>query len=219
LRKTKIIATLGPATASEEMLARMIEAGVNVFRLNMSHAPHDWVRRVVRDIRSAAAGRKRFVGIMLDTQGPAIRTGDLPVPLELRPGQTFTLTVRGERREEERSVDVNYENFINDILGARRLLLFLSIRPSRKTPSQHPSKSWWQKDICAQGAWWWSSAPSWPGSTLSRRFRCGSCEQRFFPRQDVASLAQFSGCPGSLGEDEGGREDDSVTIRCGLVPR
>jgi pyruvate kinase len=52
---------------------------------------------------------------MMDTQGPAIRTGDLSVPLDLQPGQEFTLTVRGERSEEERSVDVNYANFVNDI--------------------------------------------------------------------------------------------------------
>src|SRR6266699_839229 len=78
-RQTKIIATLGPATDSANMIGRLIEAGVDVFRLNMSHAPHDWVRRVVRDIRSAANSCQRFVGIMLDTQGPAIRTGELPV--------------------------------------------------------------------------------------------------------------------------------------------
>src|SRR5437588_811413 len=114
-RQTKIIVTLGPATDSAEMIGRLIEAGVNIFRLNMSHAPHDWVRRVVPDIRAAAAARQCFIGIMMDTQGPAIRTGELPVPLDLRPGQKFTLTVRGERSEEERSVDVNYENFINDI--------------------------------------------------------------------------------------------------------
>jgi pyruvate kinase len=115
VRKTKIIATVGPATDSAEMLRQLIQQGVDVFRLNMSHAPHDWVRRVVRDIRSVADACQRFVGIILDTQGPAIRTGELPVPLELVPGQKFTLTVRGERIEEERSVDVNYENFVNDI--------------------------------------------------------------------------------------------------------
>ncbi len=115
LRKTKIIATLGPATDSAEMIARLIEAGVNIFRLNMSHGPHDWVARVTRDIRAAASARQRFVGIMLDTQGPAIRTGELRVPLDLQPGQKFTLTVRGERSEEERSVDVNYADFVNDI--------------------------------------------------------------------------------------------------------
>jgi pyruvate kinase len=97
------------------MIGKLIDAGVNVFRLNMSHAPHEWVRKTVRVIREAAAARNRFIGIMMDTQGPAIRTGDLPVPLDLRPGQKFTLTVRGERNEEERSVDVNYENFVNDI--------------------------------------------------------------------------------------------------------
>ena len=115
MRKTKIIATLGPATDPAEMIARLIEAGVNLFRLNMSHATHDWVRRVVTDIRSAAAARSAHIGIMMDTQGPAIRTGDLGVPLDLQPGQKFTLTVRGEHSEEERSVDVNYANFVNDI--------------------------------------------------------------------------------------------------------
>ena len=55
------------------------------------------------------------MGIMMDTQGPAIRTGDLPAALDLLPGQKFTLTVRGEKNEELHSVDVNYENFVNDI--------------------------------------------------------------------------------------------------------
>jgi pyruvate kinase len=114
-RRTKIVATLGPATDSAEMIGRLVDAGVNIFRLNMSHAPHDWVRRAVVDIRAAAAARNRFIGILMDTQGPAIRTGDLSVPLDLKPGQKFTLTVRGERSEEEHSVDVNYANFVNDI--------------------------------------------------------------------------------------------------------
>ena len=114
-RKTRIIATLGPATEAPEMIGRLIDAGVDIFRLNMSHATHDWTRRAVAVIRDAAARRKQFTGIMLDTQGPAIRTGELPVPLDLRPGQKFTLTVRGERSEEEQSVDVNYENFVDDI--------------------------------------------------------------------------------------------------------
>lgn len=115
VRRTKIISTLGPATDSAEMIGKLIDAGVNVFRINMSHAPHDWVRRVVRDIRAVSEEKKKFIGIMMDTQGPAIRTGDLGVPLDLQPGQKFTLTVRGERDLEQHSVDVNYENFVNDI--------------------------------------------------------------------------------------------------------
>jgi len=115
IRRTKIIATLGPATDSAELIGKLVDAGVNIFRLNMSHAPHDWVRRVYRDIRATAAARRQFIGIMLDTQGPAIRTGDIGSPLDLQPGQKFTLTVRGERDLEEHSVDVNYANFVNDI--------------------------------------------------------------------------------------------------------
>src|SRR3989441_6393818 len=115
MRRTKIIATLGPATDSSGMIGQLIDAGVNVFRLNMSHALHAWVDRVVLDIRAAAKARHVAVGVMMDTQGPAIRTGDLPAALDLKPGQKFTLTVRGERSEEQHSGDVNYENFIRDI--------------------------------------------------------------------------------------------------------
>jgi pyruvate kinase len=123
MRKTKIIATLGPATDSPEMLAQMIDAGMNVARLNMSHAKHDWVRRVVKDIRELAAARKISIGILMDTQGPAIRTGDLKTALDLKPGEKFTFTVRGEKSEEESSVDVNYENFVNDISVGDTVLL------------------------------------------------------------------------------------------------
>ena len=115
VRRTKIVSTLGPATDSAAMIGKLMDAGVNVFRLNMSHAPHDWVRRVFADIRAESQKRHRYSGILMDTQGPAIRTGDVGSPLDLKPGQKFTLTVRGEKSEEEHSVDVNYENFVNDI--------------------------------------------------------------------------------------------------------
>jgi hypothetical protein len=87
MRLTKIIATLGPATDSPEMLGQLLDAGVNVFRLNMSHAPHDWVRRVVRDIRAAAGQRKMFAGILLDTQGPAA-PATCPCPLISSPARS-----------------------------------------------------------------------------------------------------------------------------------
>jgi len=114
-RRTKIVATLGPATSQPEAITQLIQAGVNVFRLNMSHATHDWVRAIVPVIRHASQQHGVHTALMMDTQGPAIRTGDLPVALDLKPGQRFTLTVRGERSEEHHSVDVNYENFVNDI--------------------------------------------------------------------------------------------------------
>lgn len=115
MRKTKIIATLGPATDSPEMLAVMIKTGVNIFRLNMSHARHEWVREVVANIRRVSVEVGLPVGILMDTQGPAIRTGDLPTKLSLVPGDSFTFTVRGAVSVEEKSVDVNYDNLVDDI--------------------------------------------------------------------------------------------------------
>ncbi len=115
MRKTKIIATLGPATDTPEMIRALIEAGVNCFRINMSHAPHEWVRALVPRIRAVARDLARITGILLDTQGPAIRTGDLPTKLNLKPGDIFEFTVRGERSEEQYSVDVNYDGLVDDI--------------------------------------------------------------------------------------------------------
>src|SRR5688572_13901480 len=115
MRKTKIICTLGPATEKPEMLRSLMEAGADVFRLNMSHAKHDWVREIVPRIRQIAAEIPRPVAILLDTQGPAVRTGELKTNLELKPGDILEFTVRGAKSEEKYSVDVNYEGLINDI--------------------------------------------------------------------------------------------------------
>ena len=115
MRKTKIICTLGPATERSETLRGLMEAGADVFRFNMSHAKHDWVRELVPRIRRIAAEIPRPVAILLDTQGPAIRTGELKSNLELTPGDILEFTVRGAKSEEKYSVDVNYEGLINDI--------------------------------------------------------------------------------------------------------
>lgn len=115
MRKTKIICTLGPATESTEVLRQMIHAGTNVFRLNMSHATHEWVLAIVPRIRSIAKELDIVVGILMDTQGPAIRTGDLPAKLDLKIGDIFEFTVRGEKSEEQYSVDVNYDGLVDDI--------------------------------------------------------------------------------------------------------
>ena len=93
----------------------MILAGANIFRLNMSHAQHDWVRRIVPTIRSIASELDMPVGILLDTQGPAVRTGDLPTKLDLKVGDIMEFTVRGARSEELYSVNVNYDGLIDDI--------------------------------------------------------------------------------------------------------
>jgi pyruvate kinase len=115
MRKTKIICTVGPATEKPETLRALLIAGADIFRLNMSHAKHEWVREIVPRIRKIAAEIPRPAAILLDTQGPAIRTGELKSNLELKPGDILEFTVRGAKSEEKYSVDVNYEGLVNDI--------------------------------------------------------------------------------------------------------
>ncbi len=115
MRKTKIIATLGPGSGEAEAIRELIRLGVNLFRLNMSHAPHDWVREVCPRVRRIAEEEGRTVGLLLDTQGPAIRTGDLATKLELKAGDTFTFVPRGQQSEETHSVDTNYDHLVKDI--------------------------------------------------------------------------------------------------------
>ena len=115
MRKTKIICTLGPATEKTETIRGLLNAGADVFRLNMSHAKHEWVREIVPRIRKIAAEIPRPAAILLDTQGPAIRTGELKSNLQLKPGDILEFTVRGAKSEEKYSVDVNYEGLVRDI--------------------------------------------------------------------------------------------------------
>jgi len=88
---------------------------MNIVRLNMSHAQHDWVRKMVAQIRALSESKGMQVGILMDTQGPAIRTGDLPVKLDLKPGDIFTFTVLGAQCDEEYSVNVNYDGLVSDL--------------------------------------------------------------------------------------------------------
>jgi len=115
MRRTKLICTIGPSTESVEVLERMFAKGVEVARLNMSHAKHDWTRTMVARLREISARASHPCAIMVDTQGPAIRTGEMPIPMHLKPGDVFEFTVKGARSEEEKSVDVNYDNLVRDI--------------------------------------------------------------------------------------------------------
>src|SRR5437588_9065566 len=123
MRKTKIICTLGPATENADMLRQLMREGADVFRLNMSHADHAWVRQIVPQIRSISEEVGRAVGILLDTQGPAIRTGDLKTELHLKPGDVLEFTVRGAKSKERYSVDVNYDGFADDVAVGDTILV------------------------------------------------------------------------------------------------
>src|ERR1700726_3619595 len=123
MRKTKIICTLGPATEKPEILRKLIAGGADVFRVNMSHAKTEWVRRIVPRIRQLAEEQSRPIAILLDTQGPAIRTGDLKEPLHLKQGDILEFTVRGAKSPEKNSVAVNYDQFPSDVSAGDTILV------------------------------------------------------------------------------------------------
>jgi pyruvate kinase len=91
--KTKIVCTIGPASNSPEILKQMILAGMNIARLNFSHGEFSSHKEVIDNIRSAAEAAGRRVAIMADLSGPKMRISQLePEPIELKSGDSFTLT-------------------------------------------------------------------------------------------------------------------------------
>ena len=92
LRRIKILATLGPASSDLAMIRRLFEAGADVFRINMSHTPHDKMRELVATIRNVESSYGRPIGILVDLQGPKLRLGAFAEgAVQLQNGQTFTL--------------------------------------------------------------------------------------------------------------------------------
>src|ERR1700743_1807695 len=93
-RRAKIVATLGPATASAGQIAALVAAGLDVARLNLSHGQHAGHREAYDRVRAASNQSGRCVGVLADLQGPKIRLGEFPGgPVRLVPGDEFTITV------------------------------------------------------------------------------------------------------------------------------
>jgi pyruvate kinase len=112
-RHTKIIATLGPATESEEKLRELIKNGVDVIRLNMAHGSTDWVAEVVARIRKVSIDVDRQVSVMMDVKGPEIRTGIVDTPIDLDTGDRLRLHTQPDASaaSEIPTVAVNYVRF------------------------------------------------------------------------------------------------------------
>jgi len=125
MRRTKIIATLGPATDDPAVLSRLLEAGVDLVRINFSHGGRDDQERRVRDIREAAAAQGRYIGILGDLQGPKIRIQRFrDGPAALQEGQQFSLdsSLDADSGTAE-CVGVAYENLSRDVAPGDTLLL------------------------------------------------------------------------------------------------
>ncbi len=122
-RRTKIVATIGPASSSVRVLTRMINAGMGVARLNFSHGTHPQHKSLIRHIRSASHKTGKEVAILQDLQGPKIRVGELPEGgIELKRGEkvVFRTGVDGYEHDE---IPVTYDQFHKDVKKDHRIYL------------------------------------------------------------------------------------------------
>jgi pyruvate kinase len=121
IRRTKIVATLGPATGTEAQIAGLLDAGANVIRINASHGTAEVRGAWIAAVRRVADAKGLPVAVLLDLQGPRIRVGDLPAPRELSPGQAVVFAPEGIARGDE--LPTTYEGLANDARAGARILL------------------------------------------------------------------------------------------------
>ena len=122
-KRTKIVATLGPATDDKEVIRALAEAGADVFRLNFSHGAPEDHRRRVGWVREVAEELGRTLAVLQDLQGPKIRVGRFREgQVLLRPGQRFVLTAEPVEGDEHR-VSVSYKGLPEDVSPGQILLL------------------------------------------------------------------------------------------------
>jgi pyruvate kinase len=122
-KKTKIVATLGPATSTKEVLLDMMKAGVNVFRINFSHADHEDVRERVQMIRDINKEHGFATGILGDLQGPKLRVGVMKDEVVVQPGDQITISTGKPFKGTAERVYMNYEHFPRDVKAGELILL------------------------------------------------------------------------------------------------
>ncbi|GAA1777772.1 pyruvate kinase [Streptomonospora arabica] len=122
-RRAKIVATLGPATSSPESIRALVDAGLDVARLNLSHGTHEDHHASYTNVREASEAAGRSVGILADLQGPKIRLGTFPEgPVELAAGDQFTVTVEDVPGDRHR-VSTTYKGLPGDVRPGDRVLI------------------------------------------------------------------------------------------------
>ncbi len=124
-RKAKIVATIGPASDGESMLERLIQAGVSVARLNFSHGTHKQHAARIALIRTVAKRLDKSVGILQDLQGPKIRIGSLPAPIQLDEEEQVTLYAEEDPEPEdiEQPIPVDFRELFESVETGDQLLL------------------------------------------------------------------------------------------------
>ncbi|MDU3910571.1 pyruvate kinase PykF [Kluyvera ascorbata] len=125
MKKTKIVCTIGPKTESEEMLGKMLDAGMNVMRLNFSHGDYAEHGQRIKNLRNVLSKTGKKAAILLDTKGPEIRTIKLEGgnDVSLKAGQTFTFTTDKSVIGNNEIVAVTYEGFTTDLTVGNTVLV------------------------------------------------------------------------------------------------
>lgn len=122
-KRTKIVATLGPATSTKETLKKMMEAGVNVFRINFSHADYDDVKERIKMIRKLSEEHGYNAAILGDLQGPKLRVGVMKGDIIVDDGDLIDFVTGKPFEGTAEKVYMNYENFPKDVKAGERILL------------------------------------------------------------------------------------------------
>ena len=122
-KKTKIVATLGPATSSKKVIKDMIEEGVNVFRINFSHANYKDVEQRIKIIRELGMELGNSPAILADLQGPKLRVGVMKEEVVVQPGDSIDFCTGKEFEGTAKKVYMNYDNFPKDVNPGERVLL------------------------------------------------------------------------------------------------
>ena len=122
-KKTKIVATLGPACSSKKVIKDMMEAGVNVFRINFSHADYEDVTERIRIIREINEENGYTTSILADLQGPKLRVGVMKEDVVVNPGDKITFTTAEDILGTAERVYMNYKEFPKDVNPGERILL------------------------------------------------------------------------------------------------
>ena len=122
--RTKIICTVGPSTQSIATLRKLHKEGMNVVRINMSHATHKSALSTINKVNKINSSLKDGatpIAVLLDTQGPEIRTGDTSMPLDLVTGDEVKLTVRDQVDVETSSIQINYKDLISSVTSGSKI--------------------------------------------------------------------------------------------------
>ena len=122
-KKTKIVATLGPATSSKQVLKDMLHAGVNVFRINFSHADYEDVKERIKMIRELNEEYGFTAAILGDLQGPKLRVGKMKEEVVVNPGDQIVFATGDEFEGTAERVFMNYDSFPTDVKPGERILL------------------------------------------------------------------------------------------------